>query len=75
MLLETPTGEDPLAPYPNVQAWQHRMEARNSWKKAMVAREQYMNEQGLQVNGMPLGINNVKEYMELIQRTAAEAKA
>ncbi|OJD18235.1 hypothetical protein AJ78_01735 [Emergomyces pasteurianus Ep9510] len=75
MLLETPPGEDPLAPYPNVQAWQHRMEARDSWKKAMVVREKYMNEQGLQVNGMPLGINNIKEYEELIERNAAEAKA
>ncbi|EER38131.1 glutathione transferase [Histoplasma capsulatum H143] len=75
MLLETPAGEDPLAPYPNVQAWQHRMEARESWKKAMEVREVYMNEQGLQTNGMPLGVNNVKEYEELIAKNAREAEA
>ncbi|OAX77800.1 hypothetical protein ACJ72_07898 [Emergomyces africanus] len=74
LLLQVPPGEDPLEPYPNVQSWQHRMEARDSWTKAMVVREKYMNEQGLQANGMPLGINNIKEYEELIERMAEEAK-
>ncbi|OJD26435.1 hypothetical protein ACJ73_02184 [Blastomyces percursus] len=63
LLLETP---DPLAPYPNVQAWQHRMEARDSWKKAM---------EGLQANGMPLGIDNVQKYEEVIARKRAAEEA
>lgn len=67
-LLSTPAGEDPLAPYTNVQAWQHRMEGRDSWKRAMKAREKLMDDQGLQVNGMPKGINNIKEYEEHIAK-------
>ncbi|PGH04497.1 glutathione S-transferase [Blastomyces parvus] len=66
---------DPLAPYPNVKAWQHRMEARDSWKKAMEVREKYMNEQGLQANGMPLGIDNIQKYEKLIEKNRAEAEA
>lgn len=72
MTISTPQGEDPLAPYPNVQAWQQRMEARDSWKKAMEVRAKLMDDQGLQVNGMPKGITNIKEYEEHIAKTAAE---
>ncbi|KAL2365327.1 hypothetical protein RJZ56_001707 [Blastomyces dermatitidis] len=72
LLLESP---DPLAPYPNVQAWQRRMEARDSWKKAMEVRKKYMNEQGLQANGMPLGIDNAQQYEELIAQNHAAAEA
>ncbi|KAL2822631.1 glutathione S-transferase [Aspergillus granulosus] len=50
-ILMTPEGEDPLDPYPNVQA--------------------LMDEQGLMPNGMPKGVNNMKEYEEFIARQGA----
>jgi glutathione S-transferase len=73
--LLTPPDEDPLAPYPNVQAWHHRMVARDSWKRAMTIRDKLMDEQGLQPNGMPKGVTNIKEYEELIAKNSAEEKA
>ncbi|PYH67902.1 glutathione transferase [Aspergillus vadensis CBS 113365] len=66
MALLTPSGEDPLAPYPNVQAWQKRMESRPSWLKAMEIRSNLMEEQGLQPNGKPKGIKSFHEYQEYI---------
>jgi glutathione S-transferase len=54
--------------FPNVQAWHERMLARASWKKAMEDRDGLMDEQGLQPNGMPKGINNMEEYQELIKK-------
>ncbi|GFN13727.1 glutathione S-transferase family protein [Aspergillus tubingensis] len=66
MALLTPSGEDPLAPYPNVQAWQKRMESRPSWQKAMEVRSNLMEEQGLQPNGIPKGIKNFEEYQQYI---------
>ena len=41
---------------PNVKAWHERMTGRPSWKKSVV------DEQGLQWNGMPKGINNLQDY-------------
>ncbi|GKZ25552.1 glutathione S-transferase, nitrogen catabolite repression regulator [Aspergillus brasiliensis] len=70
MALLTPSGEDPLAPYPNVQAWQRRMESRPSWQKAMEIRSKLMDEQGLQPNGMPKGIQTVEEYQEYIAKAS-----
>ncbi|GAQ47546.1 glutathione transferase [Aspergillus niger] len=66
MALLTPSGEDPWAPYPNVQAWQKRMESRPSWQKAMEVRSNLMEEQGLQPNGIPKGIKNFEEYQQYI---------
>lgn len=34
----------------------------------MEDRDGLMNEQGLQPNGMPKGINNMEEYQELIKK-------
>ncbi|KAL4999868.1 glutathione S-transferase [Aspergillus recurvatus] len=70
MVLLTPEGEDPLAPYPNVAAWQKRLESRESWRKAMQTREKLMDEQGLMPNGMPKGVSNMKEYEELMANEA-----
>ncbi|KAF3404185.1 Glutathione S-transferase 2 [Talaromyces pinophilus] len=71
-VLATALGEDPLEPFPNVRAWHHRMVTRDSWKKAMVLRDRYMDEQGLQPNGIPKGIKTFQEYEELIGKQAAE---
>lgn len=72
MTLLTPPREDPLDPYPNVQSWHQRMLARESWKKAMATRDKLMDDQGLMSNGMPKGINNIKEYEEHMAKEAAE---
>ncbi|KAL4736671.1 glutathione S-transferase [Aspergillus similis] len=72
MTLLTPEGEDPLAPYPNVQAWQRRMEMRESWREAMRTRDRLMDEQGLMPNGMPKGVSNIKEYEEYMAKEAKE---
>lgn len=58
--------------YPNVRAWHRRMLARDSWKRAMAIRDKLMDEQGLQPNGMPKGVNSMKEYEELMAKQAAE---
>lgn len=52
----------PLQEFPNVEAWHHRMVSRESFKKAMEKRVGLMDEQALMPNGMPKGINNMKEY-------------
>ncbi|KAL4886827.1 glutathione S-transferase [Aspergillus karnatakaensis] len=72
MMLQTPEGVDPLVPYPNVQAWQRRLESRESWCEAMRTRDRLMDEQGLMPNGMPKGVGNIKEYEELIAKGAEE---
>lgn len=59
---------DILGPYPWVKAWQERMEARESWKRAMVLREKLMREQGLGSNGMPEGVRDIGEYEEVMRR-------
>lgn len=41
----------------------------------MEIRDKLMDEQGLQSNGMPKGITNIKEYEELIAKHAAAAAA
>lgn len=73
-VLMTKPGEDPLAPYPNVQAWPKRMVERPAWKRAMAVRDKLMDEQGLMPNGMPKGINNIKEYEECMEKLAGEAQ-
>lgn len=60
--------------FPNVRAWHERMISRPSWKKIMGDRDQLMDEQGLQPNGMPKGVNNMEEYQAMI-KAHAEAEA
>ena len=74
-LLQTPPEVDPLEAFPNVQKWHQRMVSRDAWKRAMEIRDKLMDEQGLQSNGMPKGITNIKEYEELIAKHAAAAAA
>lgn len=72
MVLATPPGEDPLEPYPNMQAWNRRMESRPSWKRSMEIRNRLMDEQGLQPNGMPKGITNMPEYEAFMAKSSEE---
>ncbi|PYI23998.1 glutathione transferase [Aspergillus japonicus CBS 114.51] len=69
-----PEAEQDLAAWPNVQAWQRRLEARPAWRTCLERRDQLMDEQGLQPNGMPKGVSNIREYEELIARNAAEGR-
>lgn len=71
-VLATLPGEDPLDSFPNVRLWHHRMITRDSWKRAIVLRDKYMEEQGLQPNGIPKGMKSFQEYEERIQKQAAE---
>jgi glutathione S-transferase len=61
--------------FPNVQAWHERMTSRPAWKKIMETRVQLMDEQGLQPNGMPKGINSFEEYQAMIKAHAASQAA
>ncbi|PYI11804.1 short-chain dehydrogenase/reductase [Aspergillus sclerotiicarbonarius CBS 121057] len=74
MLIPREDGGEILEAYPWVAGWQRRMEEREAWKRAMVVRERLMDEQGLQVNGMPKGVSNIKEYEELIARLEGEGE-
>ncbi|KAK2604189.1 hypothetical protein N8I77_007138 [Diaporthe amygdali] len=47
---------------PHVRAWHERMVQLPSWKHCMERRAVLMNEQGLQWNGIPKGIENFAEY-------------
>ncbi|OJJ99076.1 hypothetical protein ASPACDRAFT_120172 [Aspergillus aculeatus ATCC 16872] len=69
-----PEAEQDLAAWPNVQAWQRRMEARPAWRTCIERRDRLMDEQGLQPNGMPKGVSNIREYEELIARNAEGRK-
>jgi glutathione S-transferase len=51
-----------------------RMTSRQSWKTAMEKRAVLMDEQGLQWNGMPKGINSMAEYQEHIKKEAEKAE-
>ncbi|EAT86862.1 hypothetical protein HBH56_130600 [Parastagonospora nodorum] len=53
--------------FPNVQAWHERMTGRAAWKNIMKKRDQLMDDQGLQPNGMPKGINSFEEYEAMIK--------
>jgi glutathione S-transferase len=60
---------------PHVRAWHERMVELPSWKRSMEIRARLMDEQGLQWNGVPKGIETFTEYEEKIARgeqTAAE---
>ncbi|ETS76586.1 hypothetical protein PFICI_11973 [Pestalotiopsis fici W106-1] len=47
---------------PHVRAWHERMVALPSWKRAMETRAVLMDEQGLQWNGVPKGIETFNDY-------------
>ncbi|KAF2869573.1 glutathione S-transferase [Massariosphaeria phaeospora] len=59
--------------FPNVAAWRARMTSRPVWKTIMETRGWLMDEQGLQSNGMPKGINSFEEYEALIKAQAEKA--
>jgi glutathione S-transferase len=59
--------------FPLVKAWHKRMTSRASWKKAMGLRAKLMDEQGLTWNGMPKGVENMEEYIKLINSGAETA--
>ncbi|KAK7748667.1 Transcriptional regulator ure2 [Cytospora paraplurivora] len=67
--------EDKFNGFPRVQAWHERMTSRPSWKKAMETRARLMDEQGLDWNGMPNGINTMAEYETKIKADREEAVA
>ncbi|KAF2873784.1 glutathione S-transferase [Massariosphaeria phaeospora] len=60
--------EEVFGGYENVVKWHEKMLARESWKKSMEVRARLMDEQGLQWNGMPKGVNNMEEYMALLKK-------
>jgi glutathione S-transferase len=47
---------------PHVRAWHERMSALPSWKRSMEYRARFMDEQDLQWNGVPKGIETFNEY-------------
>ncbi|KAJ5088237.1 glutathione transferase 1 [Penicillium angulare] len=69
ILLKYPDDVDPLAEFPNVQSWHHRMRERPSWKRAMEIRDGLMSDQGLQPNGMPKGIYNMAQYEDFLAKS------
>lgn len=48
--------------FPHVRAWHEGMIELPSWKRAMEIRARLMDEQGLQWNGVPKGIETFTEY-------------
>jgi glutathione S-transferase len=59
--------------FPNVKAWHERMTGRPSWVKIMEKKAELMDEQGLQLNGMPKGIKSFEEYEKLIAAMHAQS--
>jgi len=53
---------------PHARAWHDRMVELPSWKRSMEHRARLMDEQGLQWNGVPKGIETFTEYEEKIAR-------
>lgn len=53
---------------PHARAWHERMVELPSWKRCMEHRARLMDEQGLQWNGVPKGIETFTEYEEKIAR-------
>lgn len=59
---------------PHARAWHEKMAALPSWKKSMEQRDFYMQEQNLQWNGVPEGIENFTEYEKKIAEDTAAGK-
>ncbi|KAJ8119217.1 hypothetical protein ONZ43_g3790 [Nemania bipapillata] len=58
---------------PHVRAWHERMVDLPSWKRSMEIRARLMDEQGLQWNGVPKGIESFDDYeKQLAAKNAAE---
>ncbi|RSL59679.1 hypothetical protein CEP54_007155 [Fusarium duplospermum] len=74
MLVLSKSIDEIRGEYPHFAAWQARMVARDSWKKAMETRTQLMDEQGLMPNGMPKGITSMAQYEEHMAKTAEEKR-
>lgn len=53
---------------PYARAWHERMIELPSWKRSMEHRARLMDEQGLQWNGVPKGIETFTEYEEKIAK-------
>ncbi|VBB71880.1 Putative glutathione S-transferase [Podospora comata] len=53
---------------PRVRAWHEKMVELPSWKRAMEHRARLMDEQGLQWNGVPKGVETFTEYEEKIEK-------
>ncbi|PVI03880.1 glutathione S-transferase [Periconia macrospinosa] len=67
--------EEKFQGFPNVEAWQKRMTSRPTWLKLMEKKAVLMDEQGLQINGIPKGINSYAEYEKMIEEMHKQAKA
>lgn len=61
MVLGVP-GSKPVKDFLNVEAWYDRLIAGDSFKKAMETKDELIDDQGLILNGMPKGINNMAVY-------------
>ncbi|KAK8002566.1 hypothetical protein PG989_002285 [Apiospora arundinis] len=59
--------------FPHVRTWHERMVDLPSWKRSMEIRACLMDEQGLQWNGVPKGIETFTEYEEQIAAKDKEA--
>ncbi|KAI1737284.1 glutathione S-transferase [Xylaria scruposa] len=58
---------------PRVRAWHEKMVELSSWKRCMETRARLMDEQGLQWNGVPKGIETFNDYeKQLAAKDAAE---
>ncbi|UKZ74704.1 hypothetical protein TrVFT333_002374 [Trichoderma virens FT-333] len=55
---------------PYVRAWHEKMVELPSWKRSMEKRSRLMDEQGLQWNGFPKGIQSFQEYEKAIENNA-----
>lgn len=56
--------------FPRTRAWHEKMVALDSWDRAMKLRARLMDEQGLQWNGVPKGIETFTEYEQKIKEDA-----
>lgn len=62
----TQPWDEVWAGFPHVRAWHERMVELPSWKRAMETRARLMDEQGLQWNGVPKGIDTFTDYEKKI---------
>ncbi|KAL4970986.1 glutathione S-transferase family protein [Aspergillus stella-maris] len=64
-LLSIPRDEA-LRQYPNVLAWHTRMRTLETWVDCEAERARLMGEQGLGINGLPKGVDNMEEFQKLM---------
>lgn len=62
--------EEKFEGFPNVKMWHERMTAREAWKTIMEKRVKLMDEQRLQPNGIPKGVESSEEYRAVIKAHA-----